>query len=87
MLVSIRQEVQDEIRSKVKAYAKIISGQSQIFKNPPNNINTDSIIKHYTKINAENFVKDFKLPKVSANRYAKDLTKNFVYSCIQNCNF
>lgn len=86
MRVSIRQEIQQEIKSKVNAYVKIITGQSTI-KQAPNGININSIIEVYTKINTNHFMIDYKLPRVSAKRYAKLFTTEFVNQCVKDCNY
>jgi hypothetical protein len=86
MVVSINVVTRDEIKNKVSVYAKIVSGQSIMFKTPPNGINIPDITKHYTKVVTEQFKTEFKLPTISAKKFAKMKVEELVQDVLHSIN-
>jgi hypothetical protein len=86
MKIELPQNIKDEVRSKVKAYAKIISGQSNQ-KTPPNGINLLDVEKFYVNKTVVEFVNIYKLPRVSARRFAKAYVGEYIKQCIRDVNY
>jgi hypothetical protein len=83
--VMLSEAVSADIKNKVTVYAKIVSGQSNMFKEVPN-YNLVTIAEQYTSLVTEQVIKEHRLRKQLARKYAKQLVEEAIEYYLSEIN-